>query len=288
MGAVKRRHAGGLLSDSGFLLFVVLCFAGILFVSSDQAYFLQNIVLLNAAFMIAILAYFINITTGLILNMLFLFGYGTYMLYRIIAIGDTVESEAYFWLIMPPLYTAAIWLFSLGTRRLQRDNEALQQANSRLATMDQETHLRTAMIFQKDAAVFMALSTRYQIPLTLLVMQVRYWNEVRRLMSSEQLTEVLSDLSELSQTSIRDNDALYMLDNDQATWGLLLFTNAEGAAVVAERIKSNVAAFNRREESSPYIAELQLRIGQYTYDSETVVSSFDWIEKASKQLEYDV
>nr|WP_306813124.1 GGDEF domain-containing protein [Paenibacillus soyae] len=276
------------MSDSGFLLFIVLCFAGILFVSGEQTHFLQNIVLLNLAFLISILSYFINVTTGLILNILFLFGYGTYTLYQTLAVGDAVPPGAYFWLLMAPLYTAAVWLFSLGMKRLQTDNDALREANSRLGALDQETNLRGALIFQKDAAVFMALSTRYGIPLTLLVIQVRYWDEVRRLISDEQMSSVLLELSELSQASIRSNDTLYMLDPGKATWGLLLFAGRDGAKIVAERLKANMAEFNARERSGGYKVEFQLRIGPYTYDPEAVASPFDWIDKASKQLEFDV
>lgn len=136
--------------------------------------------------------------------------------------------------------------------------------------------------------MFMALSTRYGIPLTLLVMQVRYWNEVRRLINDEQMKAVLSELSELSQTSIRSNDTFYMLDNENATWGLLLFADRDGSKIVADRLKTNVAAFNAREQSGGYKVEFQLRIGQYEYAPETVASPFDWIEKAGKQLEFDV
>lgn len=144
---VLSESAGGILSDSGFLLFIILCFAGILFVSGQQTHIMQHIILLNIAFMIAILAYFIHVTAGLILNILFLFGYGTYTLYQTLAIGDAVAPGAYFWLLMTPLYTAAVWLFSLGLKRLQADNDALREANGRLATIDQGTNLRNALIF---------------------------------------------------------------------------------------------------------------------------------------------
>ncbi|MDQ6421573.1 GGDEF domain-containing protein [Paenibacillus sp. LHD-117] len=283
-----KRNAGGYMSDAGFLLFVILCFVGILFVSGQPDAYIQNILFLNAAFMIGILVYFTGVTTGLVLNMVFIFAYGTYTLYQSVAIGNTVTGQTYFWLLMTPLYTAAIWLMTSGMKRLQAQNESLKEANAKVATMDQNTNLRNSLSFQKDATVYMALSTRYAIPLTLLVMQVRYWSDVRRLITEDGVTDVLIRLSELSETSIRGNDLLYMLDKENATWGLLLFSDMDGGKVVADRLRGNLARFYERDSEGGYRVELQLRIGEYEYDAETVESPLDFIDKARKQLEYDV
>ncbi|WP_214628286.1 diguanylate cyclase domain-containing protein [Paenibacillus agaridevorans] len=282
------RNAGSLMSDGGYLSFIILCFLGIIVVSGDPDQYLVNILLLNAAFMIGILTYFTSVTTGLVLNIVFLLAYGTYTLYRTMAIGDTLSASSYFWLLLTPLFTGAIWMMTSGMLRLQAEAQSLKEINGRLATMDRHTNLRNSLLFQKDATVFMALSVRYGIPLTLVVMQIRYWRDVRRMIGESDITEALIQLSELGETSIRSNDSLYMLDEENATWGLLLFTDGDGARIVANRIKANLEQFNKREGDGGFRVEFQLRIGEYQYDAETIGSPLELIDMARKQLEYDV
>ncbi len=283
-----KRNGGGLLADGGFVSFILFCFVGILFVTSEPDHYLFNILMLNVAFMIGILVYFTNVTTGLVLNIVFIFAYGTFTLYRTMAIGDAVSAQTYFWLLMSPFCTGAIWMMTSGMKRLQAEAESLKETNERLATMDRNTNLRTILSFQKDATVYMALSTRYGIPLTLLVMQVRYWRDVRRIIDGDGITDALIRLSELGESSIRSNDSLYMLDKENATWGMLLFTDLEGSKVVASRLRANLEQFNEREGEGGFRVEFQLRIGACQYDPETVASPLDFIDKARKQLEYDV
>lgn len=282
------RRTGGLLSDLGLLFFIILCFVGVLFVSGDPNHYMERILLLNIALLIAIVTYFTSMTFGLVLNIVFIFGYGTYTLYQAIVIGETVGMDTYFWMLMVPLYTVAVWMLSLGMKRLQTENNALRDSNARFATMDRNTNLRNAMLFQKDATVYMALSTRYNIPLTLLVMQVKYWNEVRRMVSDDQMSMALFELSQLSEKSIRSNDSIYMLDNEKATWGLLLFTDKDGAKIVMDRLRDNARQMGGLERTGGYQVDMQLRIGGCQYDAESVKSPLDWIEKARKRLEYDV
>ncbi|MEV2603077.1 diguanylate cyclase [Paenibacillus larvae] len=283
-----KRNQSSLLSDSAFLLLFVICFISIVFTAGDPNRYIQNIVFLNAAFLIAIITYFTTLITGLVLNILFIFGYGTFTLYQTVVVGALVEGHTYFWLIITPLFTVVIWMLTLANRQFQGENEHLRKANASLATMDENTNLKNSRSFQKDATVFMALFTRYQIPLTLLVMNVRYWDELRRMVSKEQMTEMICDISKISENSIRMNDSLYMLDTEKPTWGLLLFTNREGANVVIERLKEKVITFNTVEFADKYKIDLQLVIGAVEYNPETIPTPVDFIVQARKQLEYDV
>ncbi|AWB46459.1 GGDEF domain-containing protein [Paenibacillus sp. CAA11] len=283
-----RRNAS-LISDGALLLLFIWCFIAIVFMAGDQSQYIQNMIFLNVAFLIAIVTYFTQVTAGLILNILFIFGYGTYTLYQTVVVGDAMGTGNYFWLVMTPLLTFVTWLLTLGTKQLQEENGQLQRVNSSLATLDEHTNLKNNRLFQKDAATFMALSTRYQIPLTLLVIHVKYWDELKRMISAEQITAVIYDVSELSQTSIRSNDSLYMLGTpDHPTWGLLLFTERQGAEVVIERLREKMAELNTSDAARKYRVDLQLKIGAVEYSRELMPTPMDFMLQAKKQLEYDV
>ncbi|MNI28945.1 hypothetical protein D3C73_827480 [compost metagenome] len=283
-----RRNRSSLFSDLAFLVFLVLNFICIVFIAGSPDHYIQNIIILNIAFLLALVTYFTTVTAGLVLNLAFIFGYGFFVLYQTVSEGGTIGVNTYFWLIMTPLLTVVIWVFTSRTRELQAENELLEKKTANLAAVDENTDLRNIISFQKDASLFTGISTRYSIPLTLLVVKVKYWSEIRRLIPEEQLSEAIYDVSQLSQSSIRTNDALYLLDKEDATWGLLLFTDREGAKIVIERIKLKLQELNDTEFSAKYKVNLGLKIGAVQYEAETVENPFDFILQAKKQLEYDV
>lgn len=242
-----RRNRSGLVSDIALLSFLVLLFICIVFISGAPDDYIQNIIILNVAFILAIVTYFTTVTAGLVLNLVFIFAYGFYTMYQTISLGETIGLNTYFWLIMTPLLTVVLWIFTLSNRELQAENQRLENKTANMAIIDENTDLRNSISFQKDAALFTGISTRYQIPLTLLVVKVKYWNEIRRIIPEDKLAEAIHDVSQLSQASIRTNDALYLLDKDDATWGLLLFTDNDGAKIVIERIKLKLQELNDTE-----------------------------------------
>ncbi len=282
------RRNRGLGSDIAFLLFLVLMYICIIFIAGDPDAYLQNIIILNIAFILAIVTYFTSVTAGLVLNLIFIFSYGFFIVYQTISQGETISLNTYFWLLMTPLLTVVVWIFTLNSRTLQTENERLEKKNANLAIVDENTNLRNSVSFQKDASLFTGISTRYHIPLTLLVVKVKYWKEIRRLIPEDQLAEAIYDVSQLSQASIRTNDALYLLDKDDATWGLLLFTDSDGAQIVIERIKFKLQELNDTAFKQKYKVSLALKIGAVEYQQDTIENPFDFIVQAKKQLEYDV
>lgn len=282
------RNRNSLLSDIAFLLFIVLCYACIIFIAGDSGMYVENLFFLHFALLFAVITYFTTVLTGLVLNILFIFGYGSYILYQTVVQGTPVGANSYFWLVITPLFTLVIWMVTLANRQLQAENDQLQRQAARLATIDEGTDLKNIRSFHKDVTVFSGISVRYQIPLTLLVIKVKYWNELRRMIDAVQLSEAIYDVSRISQASIRTNDVLYLLDKEDATWGLLLFTDREGSKVVIDRIKQSLLQFNTQDFADKYKIELNLKIGAVQYDPDVIESPLDFIARAKKQLEYDV
>lgn len=283
-----RRTSPSLVSDAALIGFMLLCLVSILFITADPDQTMVNLIMLGIAFFIAVITFFSSVTAGLVMNVVFIFGYGSLILYQTVAQAGTIEGRTYFWLMMTPLFTLAMWLYSWSARQLQTENESLREQTARLATLDENTDLKNSLAFQKDALVFTGISVRYSIPLTLLVIKVKYWREIRRFIPADQMTEAILDISRISQSSIRTNDILYLLDKEEATWGLLLFTDKEGAKVVMERIRQKLYEFNTDEFTDKYKVKLILKIGAVEYNSETIQSPLDFMEQAVKQLEYDV
>lgn len=285
---MRRTRNHSLTADIAFLSFIVLCNICLIFTAGDPVRYLPDLIMLNLCFFLALVTYFTTVTAGLVLNVVFIFGYGIYITLDTVIHAGTIGLHQYFWIIMAPLLTLAVWLFTSSTRELEADNERLKSQQTRLATLDENTDLKNSLSFNKDVAVFAGLSRRYQIPLSLLVIKVKYWNEIRRFIPQEQLTEAVYNVSEISQSSIRTNDTLYLLDKDDVTWGLLLFTDLAGTQIVIDRIKQRLQEFNEQQFAGKYKVDLNLKIGAIEYDHDAAASPLEFIARAKKQLEYDV
>ncbi|HIW34078.1 MAG TPA: diguanylate cyclase [Candidatus Paenibacillus intestinavium] len=283
-----KRFQNSFLSDVAFLLFIVVCIVMTLFVSSDPNAYVINIILLNAAFLIAIITYFSTMMTGLILNLLFIFGYGSFTIYQAVTLGELVGTSNYFWLVMTPIVTVLTWLLTQTNRKLQEENDRLQRQSLSLAMIDERTRLKNTLSYQQDITTFMALSERYKIPLTLLVINVKYWDEIKRIMTAEKFSSALLEVSDISQSLVRSNDSLYLLNNENPTWGIVLFTDIEGAAIVIKRLKDKINALNEYEFKEKYKVELELKIGAAQYDPDEPVSPLEFISVAKRTMEYDV
>ncbi|EAE8682135.1 GGDEF domain-containing protein [Listeria monocytogenes] len=283
-----KKITNNLFADIGFLFFILLCFITIVFMINTPDEYLRNIILLNITFLLVIITYFTNLTLGLILNVLYIFIYATYIIYEIVANQIAYGFGSYFWLIITPLFTVASAMFTRNTSRLQEENTKIKQQNLYLGTIDQETLLKNIVSFQNDERIFSSISRRYDLPLSLMVIKVRHWRELKRFQSEEEMRLALQDISAILETCIRTSDVLYLLDKDDATWGLLLLTDEPGGKLVADRIKSRIAEANTEEFAAKYRVKLELRIGTSQFDSEKVKTPLDFIDLATKELEYDV
>lgn len=111
-----RRNRSSLTSDLGFLAFLVLIFACIVYIAGSPDNYVQNIIILNVSFILALVTYFTTVTAGLTLNLAFVFGYGFFVVYQTVSQGASIGVETYFWLIMTPLLTVVLWVFTSSTR----------------------------------------------------------------------------------------------------------------------------------------------------------------------------
>jgi len=283
-----RRFQNSFISDIAFLLFIGACIVILMYISNDQNNYVLNMIFLNTAFLIAIITYFTSIITGLILNLLFVFGYGSYTLYQVATIGDAIGSTNYFWLLLTPIITLLSWLFTQSNRLLQEENEKLRNQNSTLATIDETTKLKNVLSFQQDLRTFMALSVRYKIPLTILVINVKYWDEIKRFMNAEKFSNILLEVSDISQSLVRTNDSLYLFNNEPPTWGVVLFTDLEGSQIVIRRLKDKINELNVYEFKDKYNVDLQLRIGAAQFEGGSTIAPLELIAQAKRTMEYDV
>lgn len=62
-------------------------FICVVFIAGSGSGYLQNIIILNIAFLLALVTYFTTVTAGLTLNLAFIFSYGLFVVYQTVSRG---------------------------------------------------------------------------------------------------------------------------------------------------------------------------------------------------------
>lgn len=279
------------LSDLGIVFFLVLSFVTIVFTASDSANYILNLVMLNVTFVVIIITYFSNITLGLVTNGIVIFAYISYTIFLTLGYGEPIEAKNYFWIVALPLYTYVVTLMTGGNLALQRRVRELEDENVSLSTVDPETGLRNLRTLIADAKIFIGMSKRGQIELSLMMIKFRHYKEIKRILGEERLQLFIRQMTEVMHRSLRVEDTLYLIEKDDITFGLFLITDAAGTKIVEQRIRDSMKHEDFYTITAPYEVDIDLKIGVFHYEDSgkgEVISPLEFIERARKEMEYDV
>lgn len=275
-----------LYGDVGLLAFLLmLAITAVLMVLSQNI--VVNIVYLIITMGILIITYFMGIIPSLLANMVFIAFQTVVMLYEYFGLNREVQWTLIFWLVIPMLASVALYSMTRSQIALQKANNELYAELVEKGAFDQQTNLRTTVAYVEDAGVFIETSRRFDIPVTTLIIKIRYFNDLRRMMSERQLQLLLKVTSEVIKGSTRGNDITYLLDNNDPTWAVLLYSNAAGGRIVAQRTKD---ILEKSIKKSPELADLAISmvIGVSEWDAQEMDNPYDLMNDGIKETQYDV
>ncbi|WP_261805913.1 diguanylate cyclase domain-containing protein [Lapidilactobacillus luobeiensis] len=284
---MNRRNDRSLLTDLSLLGVLLLFVVTTLYMTLTAENVLLNAMYLGIAALLVIATYFTGLTTGLVLNLIFIFVQGTYMLYTAVALQQAVEFQLVFWLLMPLLLSISVYALTVNQQLLQQENSVLQREKRQLSILDETTHLRTLTAYLEDTAVYMDTAKRYELPLITITLQFRYFDQLQRLMTADQLHDLILATSEILKHSTRGEDIVYILDSDNLTWGILLYTNTAGGRIVRDRIDRHFEEEIGKQATLQQF-DIQLRAGIAEYDQTKMKNARDLMDQAEKESNYDV
>ncbi|MBU7003473.1 GGDEF domain-containing protein [Pediococcus pentosaceus] len=275
-----------LYEDIGLLLLLLmLSITAVLMMLSQNI--VVNIIYLIITMGILIVTYFMGIIPSLLANMVFIAFQTVVMLYEYFGLNHEIQWSLLFWLIMPLLISLTMYLSTRSQIALQKANSDLHAALVERGAFDQQTNLRTMVAYVEDAGVFIETSRRFEIPVATLILKIRYFNDLRRMMSDRQLQLLLQIASEVIKSSTRDNDITYILENEDPTWAILLYTNSTGGRIAGQRAKD---AFEKRIKKSPELVNLAISmvVGVSEWNAEEMSNPYDLMNDGIKETQYDV
>ncbi|KRL84911.1 GGDEF domain protein [Lacticaseibacillus pantheris DSM 15945 = JCM 12539 = NBRC 106106] len=274
------------MSDVLLMVFLVLVF----FVAAVTA--VTHTVLLGAVYLIVtvvliLIGYFFGTIPGLAADLLFLLGQTLFIIYLAEMQRTFNVWVMLFWLVAPVLLLLSFNGMTQQLRILQTDNARMRADMVERGALDEQTNLRTMVSYIQDVGVFTETNRRFNLPVTTVVIQVRYFTDLQRMMSTERVDELIKVASAAINDATRDNDIVYMLDDTNPTWAVLLYSDSAGAGIAATRIKERFVEATAASVALQSV-DLSLRAGIEQWDGQTMHDPHDLMNGAIKELEYDV
>ena len=232
---------------------------------------------------IAVLCGFMDrVNTGTALAATITCGWVAYKLYSFYAVGETVYLTDYFVTVLPLLGSGAAALFSRSMRRVNAENKLLRRQVDEQVLVDDVTELYNLRAMYRDAQMMTGYCVRNHLPISLMIIQMRYESELRGMLSHSRYIQLRKRLAEL-----RVEDKVYCID-EHGTMAILLTSNEANSAYVRSRIIAAVT----KEDAFDGILErgthMDLRFACKEYDEHFGKDMMAFKKAVESELAYDV
>jgi diguanylate cyclase (GGDEF)-like protein len=263
-------------------LFCIMNFLGF----NSQNNNLENSIILGILFAVIIISYFLGPTVGLLSSTVIIFFYGSFKLYGTLSLNSPVALNTYVWMLFIPLSSFITGMLSDNIHKLQDDNEKLLRDYKNLVTIDSETGLNNLKGFYMNMKNQLSFSRRHKTPLTLMIVKLHYFEDLKAILGDTKLTELLIDIGNCINDATRNEDERYKLGED--IFAILMpNTDFKGSEIVKFRIKENLTNLTIEANEKGKIVNLETKIGAFELN-DNIKDSFEFKELAEKELEYDV
>ncbi|AUI71504.1 hypothetical protein [Companilactobacillus alimentarius] len=275
-----------LLQDVGLLLFISL-FSATAVLMALSGSILLNVIYLFCTILLLMITYFFDILPSLIANIVFIGIQAVIMIYQYVSQTARIPWKLSFWMIMPILLSLTLYMMTKNLVAIQKSNGELRTALIERGAFDEQTNLRTTVAYIEDIAVFAETNRRFDIPVTTAIIKIRYFNDLKRMMSQNQMQLLLKLTTDSIKEKTRTNDITYLLNNEDPTWAILSYTDAKGAGIATSRIKDGFEKNVKANDSLSTMA-ISMIVGIASWDSSTMKTPYDLMNAGIHETQYDV
>lgn len=260
------------------ILFFIAQFTG-----ADYAYYDYG--LFCALGFVIVFSIYYGIIPGLLLSGALIFIYGSVIFYQLILGYSQTWSLNYIWFGFYPI--SAVIAGNIH-QILESQNKLLKSCEmltEKVVNIDDITGFGNARELLRDLDREMSRSKRFKYPLTLMVVQIQYFEELLTIYGDDG-SKLLKILSSVIDETLRVEDLRFRLEDD--LFALVLpYTTPEDTLVVKQRIIKNLEDMSIDDSSSLRRYKVEVKVGAYEY-SKDIPNPMAFKALALKELEYDV
>ncbi|SHJ86540.1 GGDEF domain-containing protein [Paramaledivibacter caminithermalis] len=234
-----------------------------------------------------IVGYYTNITFAILYSIIFDFIYSSLHIFLNMSKSIPIDPDVYFWIITLPIITLMYAYKGKLIREIQLENKKLKKENEELVMIDKETGLRSSQSFFNEIQAYMNISKRYGVETYLMLIKIKYQNEVINILGEDKYNKIIMKLSKLLDDFLREEDKKFIL-RDMNLFGIILLSNKNGGKQVVKRLKEMIYNIEFEEEAVINKMKIEIIVGLAIYDEETINNPYEFFQMAKKDMEYDV
>lgn len=273
-------------ADIAFIVLLILLFVYFIFLIYQEEYLLDNFLIAAVVFIIVLITYFTNLTTGLIINTTLILTYVTYIIIQSITKGIVIRPYVYFWIVMSPALTTVLSVFTMSTASLQKQVTELNRKLVMVSTLNEKTKLKNLRSFENDANIYKNIAKRYNMDFGVLLIKFKHQRELERLSRKEGMQRVIMAVANVLRNGLRAEDEIYQLEDDEIMFGVLMLTKKEGVNSIKDRLKENIANIDTNDILNTKKLVLDMSLGIAFDDGEKSVLQL--LDEAKDVMQYDV
>lgn len=286
-GNLRRRQKSGLIQDVGLALFIFSLLGEALTIAFAGEHRLEYIVMFAAVGAESLLAAYRFRYLSVGVTGLQILTFMVYTLFQAIINKAGIVKLDYLWALLPLLSLAGVQLFVYELYQIEEANELLKDQMESVVLLDSLTGLYNLRALYIDLQRQMAYSRRNHTPISLMVVHLRYQDELNHILSRHYYDQMIQRLADLLSNTVRIEDRCYALDSKKGEFALLLTCNKEGSSFVRKRIEENCY---RKDAFSGIVDKsirVDLRMACVEYE-EGIANAIEFKKKVDSELQYDV
>lgn len=275
--------------DGGIILILIIFAVLVTFIFIEYQQLPIEIYFLFALnTLLIVFAYSLGLVAGLIGSMAAVFCYGTYLVYGAVVKGLMMEVnyQQVMWLFLFPLSSYISGRLSLAIKETMEKSEKYIKDMEELVLLDKETGFSNSKKFYLDLSEEISKSKRYGTPLSIMLIKLQYFDELRSIYGNEVCSNAVINISRKIAELSRDIDKKARLEADKFAL-ILSNTDEKGALVLKERLVKFLENLEISDGEGRRKLNLSFKIGiAQLEDKEEDAIAFK--ERAERELEYDV
>ena len=277
-----------LLQDLGVLVFMLSVLGAALITAlAGSALVYQNTAMLLAILLSSMLVAMRVRIAGTVVSAVTLLAFAAYKLYRHMAYGADIEWTAYLWPVLVVAALGGMVLFISLFSLLEGTNGVLIRRLDELTVMDPVTQMENLRSMTSSLKRYMALCERNGTDMGLMMVRLRYADEIRKVLTRQQFNDLRHILATTVRDALRLEDRVFSID-ENGSLGIIYFSAEAGAAVVKSRVLAAVANRDMLANVEGQMLTVELSIVYRQYEKEFGKDALRLISELEKEFAYEV
>jgi len=236
----EEKKSGPLGQSIGISLVVLAFVLAVIVVNfSGPDCFAENILMTLAMGIAVILTTLSYATIAIVLGAVSIVAYAGVKMFGILVAGNGMSTISLLWVVLPVMAIGGIYLYVNSNSGLALANALLKKQIAELVMTDPLTGLYNLRSMFMDIQTQISCSERNDTAISLMIIRLRYPNELKRVLKQDEYETAIKQLSLLLVDTVRLEDKVYSIDKDGA-FGIILTCDKEGTKIVEKRLRTKL------------------------------------------------